>query len=114
MRNYFLVLVSIFTLSFTTVTNAQDEIAAKAMFNEYNGESYSFTTIVKENEEAKTIEFSDIGAEILKEFDLKSETLKGKHFFITYAVSTETKMNDDGEEEDVEVYVLKTIRQVAY
>ncbi|WOD44506.1 hypothetical protein [Hwangdonia lutea] len=114
MKNYLLVLVSIFTLSFTTVTNAQDEITATAVYNGFNGESYSFTTVVKENEKAKTIEFSDVSAEILKQFDLKSDAIKGEHFFITYVVETETTTNDEGEEEDVEVYVLKTIKEAAY
>ncbi len=109
MRHYLLVLVSIFTLSFTTVTNAQDEIAVHATFNGFNGETYSFTTIAKGSEEAKTIEFSDISAEILEEIDLKSETLNGKNFSITYTVTTESELGDD-----VEVYVLKTIKHVAY
>ncbi|MFD1160893.1 hypothetical protein [Hwangdonia seohaensis] len=114
MKNYLLVLVSIFTLSFTTVINAQDEIAATAVFNGFNGEIYSFTTIAKENGKAKTIEFSDVSAEILEQFDLKSDSIKGEHFFIAYVVETEATTNEDGEEEDVEFYVLKTIKEAAY
>ncbi len=114
MRNYLLVLVSIFTLSFTTVTNAQSEIVTEATFDGFSENYYSFTTAVKGNEEAKTIKFSDVSAEILKQFDLKSETLIGKHFSITYEVKTETKINDDGDEELVEVFVLKAIRKAVY
>ena len=114
MRNYLLVLVSVFTLSFTTVTNAQEEIATVATFNEFNDESYSFTTIAKGSEEAKTIQFSDISADILVEFDLKSESLKGKHFSITYTITTKKQFNNDGKEEEVEVYTLKTIREAVY
>ncbi|MCL6294037.1 hypothetical protein [Jejuia spongiicola] len=109
MRNYLLVLVSIFTLSFTTATNAQDEIATNATFNGFDGETYSFTTIANGNEDAKTIEFSDISAEILEQFDLKSDTFNGEIFSITYAVTAKTKAGDGAE-----VYVLKTIRRVAY
>lgn len=114
MKNYFLVLVSIFTLSFTTVTDAQNEIASKAIFNEFNGESYSFTVNAKGNESNKTIEFSEVSDEILKQFDLKSETLKGKHFLITYTISTETKVDADGNEEEVEVYTLTSIKEAVY
>jgi len=114
MKNYFLVLVSIFTLSFATALNAQDDVATKAIFNGFDGESYSFTTIAKENEDAKTIEFKEVSAEILEQFDLKSETLKGKNFSITYAVTTKTQVNNDGEEEEFEVFTLKTISEATY
>ena len=59
LKNYFLVLVSIFTLSFATALNAQDDVATKAFFNGFDGESYSFTTIAKENEDAKTMRIKE-------------------------------------------------------
>ncbi|MFD1615614.1 hypothetical protein [Gelatiniphilus marinus] len=114
MKNYLLVLVSFFTLSFATTLDAQDEVATTAVFNGFDGESYSFTTQAKGAEEAKTIVFNDVSAEILKQFDLKSDAFKGKYFSITYTVATETLVNSDGEEEDVEVFTIKTIREAVY
>lgn len=114
MKNYLLVLVSIFTLGSTAVLNAQEDKSAIATFTGFDGESYSFTTIAKENETPKTIDFSEVSAEILEEIDLKSETSKGKDFSITYTVTTETKVNAVGEEETIEVYTLKSIKEAAY
>ncbi len=98
MKNYFnkLAITSMLTVLGTISTMQANEKALNTnitvvnqeqmVVGEYNGyteaEGYKFTL-----KDGKTIHFKSVSEEILKTLDLKSDSLKGKSFEVTYKTS---------------------------
>lgn len=111
MKNYLVVLVSIFTLGLTSVANAQDEKTSQVIYNGYNGEAYTFTTVAENPEDAKTLSFTDISDDVLAQFDLKSDAFKGETFTVMYTVAIENLEAPDGTNEEVETFTLVGLKK---
>lgn len=114
--------LSIFTLaSFTTVAtyvnddtttlSIQEEMVVNAVYDGHEEYGYNFIAKNKEGEEY-TITFQEVKEELLKEFDLKSETLIGKNFSITYQTRTETNIDDDGFEDEEEINTIIKLKKL--
>jgi hypothetical protein len=114
MKKYLLVLVII--LAFTTTINAQDdktslEKTSQAVYNGFDGKSYSFTTVAENPLDSIELSFSEVGIETLSQFDLKSDTLIDQTFTVTYTVETEIIETAEGVEEEVIAYKLVGIKK---
>ncbi|WOD44507.1 hypothetical protein [Hwangdonia lutea] len=113
--------LSIFALSgFTMLSNSninsitlsiQEEMVVNTVYDGHEEYGYNFIAKNKEGEEY-TITFQEIKEELLKEFDLKSETLIGKSFSITYQTRIETSIDDDGFEDEDEVNTIIKLKKL--
>lgn len=81
----------------STIAFAQDN-KATAFYNGFDKENNVF---VFEDADGSSIEFSEVKADVLKKFDLKSTKLNGQAFIITYIIKEI--------EEDGDVYEENTI-----
>lgn len=106
--------LSILTLvSFTTASklSVQDETVVNAVYDRHEDYGYNFIAKNKDDEEY-TITFQEVKDELLKEFDLKSETLIGKRFSITYKTRTEVTKDDDGYEDEEEINTIIKLKKM--
>lgn len=108
MKTLFLALIAFVTLSFTS-TNTK---TANVIFDGYDGEGYSFSTLTDENnEDTIALYFTTVDKKIIKEFNLESEETVGTEFTISYSVTTETTESDEGEEETQDIYTLLSLKK---
>jgi len=69
----------------------QETETVKASFTEFDDDVYLF-----KDKDGFSVEFEHVKDEILKQYDLKGDSLKGKLFLITYF--GETEVDADGED----------------
>ncbi len=99
------------SLSFLSFKTMDQEVkSAVVTYDGYEYEEYNFSSSGGEDGEDTYIAFSEISADILKSFDLKSEELVGETFKMTYQIIPE-KETEDGEFTE-ETYVLKSLKKV--
>lgn len=85
----------------------QDKTTIEVTYDGYYEGVYSFTTITDDEDDfGETIEFENISDEILKKYDLNSETFVDEEFTITYI----KEIDDDGDYEFV-TYKLIDIKK---
>lgn len=85
--------IAVFVLmSFIGLEVNQEKITVKAIFDQYEDETYYFTD---ENEENGSYEFQKVDEVASGKFDLKDEKYKGKKFEVTYVTETDLDENDD-------------------
>ncbi len=97
------ILIAFITLFLSTNAIIQDKITVDVTYDGYYDGLYSFTTITDDEDDfGDTIEFENISAELLKKYDLKSDTFNGEEFTITYS-------EDTIEEDDEEVTTYKLL-----
>lgn len=88
-----------------TITKISLEETVEAVFDGKEDYGYNFIA-TDEDDNEYTITFQNIDEKLLKEFDLKSDTLIGVSFKITYKITTETYTDEDGFENENEVYTI--------
>jgi hypothetical protein len=109
MKNYLILFVSVLAFTFSTTINAQEKQRTQAVFNGFDGDTYSFATLGRSVSDSKVITFKDISADLLAQFDLKSDAFNGETFTVTYSVAMESIDAPDGTKQEVETYTLVSI-----
>ncbi len=72
----------------------QDKTTVKVIYDGYYEGIYSFTTITDDEDDfGETLEFDNVSDELLKKYDLNSETFVDEEFTITYI----KEIDDDGD-----------------
>ncbi|MGB0896280.1 MAG: hypothetical protein ACPGU9_05400 [Flavobacteriaceae bacterium] len=106
--------ITILIMLFIGVTNieTQNEITANAVYDGYFEGTYSFTIEGEDEFVEETVEFDDIPSSILAKYDLKSEDYVGKHFSLTYIIKIEKMEDENGNEEEWNVYELKSLKKI--
>lgn len=103
-----IVALLVVTLSSFTTLKTESVIGVYDGFDEYN---YNFT-ITDEDEDEITMSFQNVTESVLKSFDLTSDDLIGNTYQITYEVGKETYEDEDGNEEETEVYNIVALKAV--
>lgn len=95
------------------IMNAQRQ-EEKTMTGVYDGhEDYGYNFIYKRTDGTeRTITFQVVEAEVLKSYDLDSEALIGSHFKITYSITTETLMDENDFEEEIETKTILELNSI--
>lgn len=89
----------------------QEEQVINAVYDGHEEYGYNFLAKNKDGEEY-TITFHEISEELLKEFNLKSETLIGKNFTITYKTRVEVTKDDDGYDDEEEINTIIKLKKM--
>jgi len=100
------IFLGLFSMIMFVATGQQKEKTIIATFSGYEEGVYSFS-----NSDDEVFEFEKINANILKDFDLKSEKYLNKKFKITYKEET-IKVEEDGNEEEYEVWTITKLELV--
>lgn len=124
MKSQFLLKASVILLTFFTLVSFtskpffndseplyfQEEQLINAVYDGHEEYGYNFLAKNKDGEEY-TITFHEISEELLKEFNLKSETLIGKNFTITYKTRVEVTKDDDGYDDEEEINTIIKLKK---
>ena len=117
MKTKFLVLSSVLVMSVimfssfkTENVNAieiksQDELVVKGTYDGHEDYGYNFIVLDSEGVEI-TLTFERVEQSVLDTFKLDSEDLTNKKFKITYKVSAETEIDDEGTKYDIDVNTI--------
>lgn len=82
-------------------------------FDGYDEEDgYAFLIKDEEDDSEEYMFFTEISAEVLKAFNLKSESMSGKTFQITYEVSEFEEEDEDGYSETYEKYKIIKLKKL--
>ncbi|WP_452221809.1 hypothetical protein [Lacinutrix salivirga] len=110
MKTKLVLVIALLSLSLTgfTTSNVDSITGVYDGFDEY---SYNFV-ITDEDDNDTIMSFQNVSDSVLKAFDLSSDDLVGKTFEITYEVATETYEDEEGNEEEAEVYNIVALKAV--
>ncbi|MFD1615615.1 hypothetical protein [Gelatiniphilus marinus] len=89
----------------------QEEIVVNAVFDGHEDYGYNFIAKDKDDEEY-TITFHEVKEELLKEFNLKSETFIGKSFSITYKTRVEVFKDNQGNDDENEINTIIMLKKL--
>lgn len=114
----FVFVLSFFGLaSFTTPkdgvmnTKNQEEKTITGVYDGHEDYGYNFIYKLSDGKE-RTMTFQIAEADVLKAYDLESEDLIGGHFSVTYTITTETIMDENDFEEEVETKTITKLLEV--
>ncbi len=119
MKSKMIMLLCVLSISlFSFKSLKQETITAVASYDGYQYNMYSFTIYGDDDDDddADTvITFSEISEDILKTFDLNSDSLVDQDFEITYEIVLEEDLEDsdnDIDEPTENSYVLKSLKKI--
>ncbi len=102
------VMVPLFSL--TSVIRQSDSETFEGVFD--GKEDYGYNFIGFDDEGEYTMTFHDIAPSVLKTFNLKSDSLIGTKFLVTFTTSIETETDEDGYDNDLETYTITSLKQI--
>ncbi len=91
--------------SFKSIDKNQDEIVLNATFDGHEDYGYNFIYTDADGEE-RTMTFQEIEESVLRSFDLNSDTLIKTKFKITYKITIEKSLDDNGNEDEEEINTI--------
>ena len=91
---------------FPTATSVNESVVG--VFDGHEDYGYNFLVSNDEGDE-HTMTFQNVAEEVLKTFDLHSESLIGKKFKVTYDSTTDIIKDEDGYEDEVEVLTITAL-----
>ncbi|MGS2725313.1 hypothetical protein ACU8DI_01800 [Psychroserpens sp. BH13MA-6] len=115
MKKQSILLTSLLLICFVSFSSFKTSIQDKQLFEGvYDGhEDYGYNFIgVDDDDEEFTMTFQEVDADLLKSFDLMSDQHVGTKFSVTYTVTTETEIDEDGYEDDVDIYKIIALKKL--
>lgn len=112
------VLVGVFMLTLSSFKNANNAALAiqeaKTITAIYDGaESYGYNFVYSNNDdEERTITFQNATENVLKAYHLESDALIGVTMKVTYTITMETEIDEDGFEDEIEVLTITKLEKV--
>jgi len=109
-----IVILSVLFVSFivfTSAKTAQENQIFKGVYDGHEDYGYNFVGVDKDGEEY-TMTFQKIDDELLKAFDLKSETLVGSKFSVTYTTLKKMVKDEDGYEDEEETNTIMALKKL--
>ena len=113
MKTKFAFLITILSLSFFALSSFtslkyQDVLTVEGIYDGHEDYGYNFIIIDEEGDE-RTKTFEEVEEKIFETYDLEDETFIGKKFKVTYSVSVETFVDENGYEEDQDVKTITSL-----
>jgi hypothetical protein len=121
MKTRFVIIYALLILpffAFTSISNKnkcailpQETTTIEAVFDGH--EDYGYNFIATDGDDFEyTITFQEINEELLNEFDLKSDTLIGTSFKITYKTRIEVIEDENGYEDENEINTIINLEKL--
>jgi hypothetical protein len=102
-------IICLFTL--TSMTAVQDTQIFEGVYDGNDDYGYNFIGMDEDGEEF-TMTFQNIDDVLLKSFNLNTDKLVGSKFTVSYTSKTEKLEDEDGYEDDVEVYTITALKKL--
>ena len=95
----------------TSMKTIQDTKTFEGTYDGQEDYGYNFIGLNADKEEY-TMTFQKVDDSILNSFDLKTEKLIGSKFSVTYTTKIETENDENGYEEDIEIYTIIALKKL--
>ncbi|WP_040280237.1 hypothetical protein [Psychroserpens damuponensis] len=103
--------LSIFLFVLTSANTDQDTTTFIGIYDGYEDYGYNFIETSDDGDDY-TMTLQHLDKSLLKSFDLNSEKLIGTKFSVTYTTETEIEKDEDGYEDEVEVYTIIALKKL--
>ncbi|MEM5563842.1 hypothetical protein WNY78_01940 [Psychroserpens sp. AS72] len=104
-------LLSVFLFVLTAANTLQDTITFEGVYDGHEDYGYNFIETSEDGDEF-TMTLQRIDESLLKSFDLNTDKLIGSKFSVTYTTEIETEKDEDGYEDEVEVYTIVALKKL--
>ncbi|WP_047550723.1 hypothetical protein [Psychroserpens sp. Hel_I_66] len=114
MKTKTILLASLLSLSLFVLTSSkpvQDTTTFVGTFDGHEDYGYNFIEVSEEGDEY-TMTLQNIDESLLKTFDLNSDKLIGTKFSVTYSTTTEVEKDEDGYEDEIEIYTIVSLKKL--
>nr|WP_321221902.1 hypothetical protein [uncultured Psychroserpens sp.] len=95
----------------TSMTTTQETTVFEGIFDGQEDYGYNFIG-VNEDDDEYTMTFQNVDETVFKSFDLKSNKLVGSKFSVTYTTKIEKETDEEGYEDDVEIYTIIALKKL--
>lgn len=118
MKTKFIILINLLFFSLASVASSfdtfiiQDDQVVEGVFDGHEDYGYNFIIANTDDDSEYTMTFQNIKEELLNQFDLKSESLIGKKFKITYQVKIRKFKDEDGFEDQEEILTITNLEEL--
>lgn len=115
MKTTFIILINFLFFSLTSSASSfetlkvQDTKTIEGVFDGHEDYGYNFITVNPEDGFEHTMTFQNINEDLLNQFDLKSDTLIGKNFKITYQIKIKKTKDEYGFEDEEEILTITNL-----
>lgn len=93
------------------VMAVQDKLTFEGIYDGHEDYGYNFIGIDEDDEEY-TMTFQQVDEGLSKSFDLMSDQHVGAKISVTYTVTTETEIDEDGYEDEVDIYKIIALKKL--
>lgn len=106
----FLMSVKPFHADTTVASLSSQDLKIEGVYDGNEGYGYNFITTHKDDGSEFTMTFQKITDAVLKEFDLDAELFVNQKFEVTYNVKTVVTKDENGFDDEVEVYTITHLK----
>ncbi|WP_299338829.1 hypothetical protein [uncultured Psychroserpens sp.] len=114
MKTRFITIASCLAFCFlllTAMNSIQDTETFEGVYDGHEDYGYNFIGVDEDMEEY-TMTFQKMDESLIKSFDLKSDKLIGTMFSVTYSVNIEKEVDEDGYEDETEIYTILALKKL--
>lgn len=104
-------LLGVFLFVLTAANTVQDTTTFEGVYDGHEDYGYNFIETSDDGDDY-TITLQNIDESLLKSFDLLSDKLIGSKFSVTYSTKTMTEKDEDGYEDEVEIYTIVALKKL--
>nr|WP_321226989.1 hypothetical protein [uncultured Psychroserpens sp.] len=104
-------LLGVFLFVLTSANTLQDTTTFEGVYDGHEDYGYNFIETNEDGDEY-TMTLQNIDESLLKSFDLKNDKLIGSKFSVTYSTETITEKDEDGYEDEIEVYTIVALKKL--
>ena len=109
----FVLFFSLASLLFSTTSFViQDVNTVEGIFDGHEDYGYNFIATHADDNSEYTITFQNVNEDLLKTYDLNSETLIGKKFKITYQIKVVKTKDENGFEDEEELLTITNLEEL--
>ena len=116
MKQINIILIAVFAIAMTPNklqsntphNNCSDTKVITGIYDGFDGENFTFIRTMA-NDVEEYLFFPKINTELLKKYDLSEDLFKGKLFAVTFSLEIETEIDEDGDEQEYDVYTITNL-----
>jgi len=92
----------------TSLNDCLDIKVITCIYDGFDGENFTFIRI-KEGDAEEYLFFQKILTEVLEKYNLSEDKFKGKLFEVTFSSEIETEIDEDGDEQEYDVFTITNL-----
>jgi hypothetical protein len=114
MKTKYIIVISLLFFSLTSFALSNSSIIQNTsiidgVFEGHEDYGYNFIITRSEDDSEYTMTFQNVNEDVLGQFDLKSESLMGKKFKITYQIKIKRTKDENGFDEEEEILTITSL-----